>query len=199
LELSCNNQSKIINENGTPLPNAWQDRALYEFKFERFNPCKVRLLEACPCAIVDCVIKTSVMSSRLAHKVKRRFGQNTSQVGARLVEDGLRRRDFPQIELRETVAGRVGYLAGTRFAVYWIARVIGRGMTPEVFAKEYELPVKRVRATMAYAVAFPDEIESDIALAEANRQRLESQQAADFVSRKTRKQRTLNKCRKSTT
>ena len=28
---------------------------------------------------------------------------------------------LPQIELRDKVAGRVSYLAGTRFAVYWVA------------------------------------------------------------------------------
>jgi len=139
--------------------------------------------------------KTSVMTLRLAPEVARgvkllarRFGHRPAQVGARLVEEGLRRRDFPQVELRDTVAGRVGYLAGTRLAVYWVARAVRGGLTPEKFAREYEIPVDRVRGALAYAAAFPEEIEGDIAHAEANRTWLESQQAAEFAPRKTRRQ-----------
>jgi len=139
--------------------------------------------------------KTSVMTLRLAPEVARgvkllarRFGHRPAQVGARLVEEGLRRRDFPQIELRDTVAGRVGYLAGTRFAVYWVAHAVRGGMRPAVFAREYELPVESVQAALAYAAAFPDEIEADMAHAEANRIWLERQQATDFTPAKTRKQ-----------
>jgi uncharacterized protein (DUF433 family) len=139
--------------------------------------------------------KTTVMTLRLRPEVARgvellarRFGHRPSQVGARLVEEGLRRRDFPQIELRDTVAGRVGYLAGTRLAVYWVARAVRGGLTAEEFAREYELPVERVRAALAYAAAFPEEIEGDMAHAEANRTWLEKQEAADFAGRKTRRQ-----------
>jgi uncharacterized protein (DUF433 family) len=101
------------------------------------------------------------------------------------------------VELRDTVAGRVAYLAGTRFAVYWVARAVRAGLTPEEFAREYELPVESVRAALAHAAAFPDEMESDIAHAEANRVWLESQQASDFSPRKTRRQKRLGRCRKS--
>jgi len=139
--------------------------------------------------------KTSVMTLRLAPEVARgvellarRFGHRPAQVGARLVEEGLRRRDFPHIELRDTVAGRVAYLAGTRFAVYWVARAVRGGLTPEEFAREYEMPVERVRAALAYAAAFPEEINGDIAHADANQTWLQNQQAADFTSRKTRRQ-----------
>jgi uncharacterized protein (DUF433 family) len=139
--------------------------------------------------------KTSVMTLRLAPEVARgvkllarRFGHRPAQVGARLVEEGLRRRDFPQIELRDTVAGRVGYLAGTRFAVYWVARTLRSGLKPEEFAREYDLPVERVRAALAYAAAFPEEIEGDMMHAEANRTWLENQQAADLAPRKVPQQ-----------
>jgi hypothetical protein len=60
-------------------------------------------------------------------------------------------------------------------------------MTPKVFAQEYELPVESVRAALAYAASFPDEIENDIAHAEANRMWLENQQAADFAPRRIRR------------
>jgi uncharacterized protein (DUF433 family) len=138
--------------------------------------------------------KTSVMTLRLTPDVARgvellarRFGHRPAQVGARLVEEGLRRRDFPQIELRDTVAGRVAYLAGTRFAVYWIARAIQGDLTAEEFAEEYELPSERVRAALAYAASFPEEVEGDIAHAEANRKWLENQQAAEIAPRTAHK------------
>jgi uncharacterized protein (DUF433 family) len=139
--------------------------------------------------------KTSVMTLRLPPEVARgvellarQFGHRPAQVGARLVEEGLRRRDFPQIELRDTVAGRVAYLAGTRFAVYWVVRAVRDRLKPEEFAREFEVPFEHVRAAVAYAAAFPDEIEGDIAHAEANRKWLEHQEAADCAPRKNRRQ-----------
>ncbi len=129
--------------------------------------------------------KTAVMTLRLPKGVKRdverlaaRFGHKPAQLGARLIEEGLRRRDFPQIDLRETAAGRVAYLAGTRFAVYWVVGMISGKLTAETFAREYDLPVERIRAALAYAQAFPAEIESDKSHAETNRKWIEVQDAA---------------------
>src|SRR5438270_3161661 len=106
-------------------------------------------------------MKTVVMTLRLPSNVARgierlanRFGHRPAQIGARLVEEGLRRRDFPQIDLRETAAGRVAYMAGTRFAVYWVAEAIRGGKTIEAFAREHGLPLDRVRAAVTYAQAF---------------------------------------------
>lgn len=129
--------------------------------------------------------ETSVMTLRLPKNVKRgverlaaRFGHKPAQLSARLIEEGLRRRDFPQIDLRETAAGRVAYLAGTRLAVHWVAEMVPRKMSIETFAREYDLSVERVRAALAYARAFPKEIESDKTHAEANRDWIEAADAA---------------------
>ena len=129
--------------------------------------------------------KTVVMTLRLPAPVAKgverlaaRFGHKPSQLGARLVEEGLRRRDHPQIDLRETSAGRVAYIGGTRFAVYWVARTVRKRRDVAEFAQEYEVPVERVRAALAYAEAFPEEIEADAAHAEANLKWIEQQDAA---------------------
>ena len=129
--------------------------------------------------------KTVVMTLRLPAPVAKgverlaaRFGHKPAQLGARLVEEGLRRRDFPQIDLRETSAGRVAYVSGTRFAVYWLARQLRGEMSAEEFADAYGLPVERVRAALAYAEAFPEEIEADTAQADANRKWIEQQDAS---------------------
>jgi len=119
--------------------------------------------------------ETAVMTLRLPKAVKRdverlaaRTGHKPAQLGARLIEEGLRRRDFPQIELRETAAGRVAYLAGTRFTVCWIAGMIPGQLALEAFAQEYDLIPDRVRAALAYAQTFPDEMRSEREHAEGN-------------------------------
>jgi uncharacterized protein (DUF433 family) len=129
--------------------------------------------------------ETAVMTLRMPKGVKRgverlaaRFGHKPAQLGVRLIEEGLRRRDFPQIELRETAAGRVAYLAGTRFAVYWIAGMVPAKMTAEAFAREYDLMAERVRAALAYARTFPEEMDSDRGNAEANRKWIETHEPA---------------------
>lgn len=125
------------------------------------------------------------MTLRLPKGVKRgverlaaRFGHKPQQLSARLIEEGLRRRDYPHIDLRETAAGRVAYLAGTRFAVYWLAGMVPGRRTVEAFAAAHDLPPERVRAALAYAQAFRDEIASDKAQAESNRKWVEVQDAA---------------------
>ena len=125
------------------------------------------------------------MTLRLPLEVRRgverlaaRLGHKPAQIGARLIEEGLRRRDFPQIDLRETAAGRVAYLSGTRLAVYWVVQRIRGGMGPEQFAREHGVPVARVRAALAYAEAFAQEIQRDIEEEEANARWVELQDAA---------------------
>jgi len=129
--------------------------------------------------------ETAVMTLRLPKGVKRgverlaaRFGHKPAQLGARLIEEGLRRRDFPQIDLRETAAGRVAYVAGTRLAVHWIVGMVPRKMSVESFADQYGLAPERIRAALAYAKVFPEEIESDKAHAKTNRQWIEATDAA---------------------
>ena len=144
------------------------------------------LLEYCHLTCEDFdMSETAVMTLRLPKGVKRgverlaaRFGHKPAQLGARLIEEGLRRRDFPQIDLRETAAGRVAYITGTRFAVHWIVEMVPKKMRVERFAREYGLSTERIRAALAYANAFPKEIESDKAHAEENRKWIEAADAA---------------------
>jgi uncharacterized protein (DUF433 family) len=133
----------------------------------------------------NCMRETAVMTLRMPQGVKRgverlaaRFGHKPAQLGVRLIEEGLRRRDFPQIELRETASGRVAYLGGTRLAVHWITGLVPAKMTTEAFAREYDLTPDRVRAAVAYAQAFPDEIASDREQVEANRRWVAAQDPA---------------------
>ena len=77
--------------------------------------------------------KSYVMTLRLpealgleVERTAARQGNKAAQLGAWFIEEGLRRRKHPLIDLRETSAGRVAYVNGTRFAAYswacWYAR-----------------------------------------------------------------------------
>lgn len=129
--------------------------------------------------------KTSIMTLRVPVGVRRalerlaaQLGYKPAHLGTRLVEEGLRRRHFPQIDLRDTAAGRVAYLKGTRLAVYWIVQRVRKGLSAEKVAREFDIPAAYITAALAYAEAFPAEIELDIEEAEANRRWLELQESA---------------------
>src|SRR5882724_10279922 len=113
--------------------------------------------------------KTSVMTLRVPVGVRRglerlaaQLGYKPAQLGSRLLEEGLRRRDFPYIELRDTAAGRVAYLKGTRLAVYWIVQRVRQGMSAASVAREFDIAPALVTSALAYAKAFSAEIELDM-------------------------------------
>jgi uncharacterized protein (DUF433 family) len=136
--------------------------------------------------------ETAVMTLRMPKGLKRgverlaaRFGHKPAQLGVRLIDEAMRKRDFPHVDLRETAAGRVAYVGGTRFAVYWLANMVPGRMSAEGFAREYDLPVERVRMALAYGEAFAGEIENDRAHAAANRKWIEAQDAAARAGKRT--------------
>src|SRR5437764_229789 len=129
--------------------------------------------------------KTSIMTLRVPTGVRRalerlaaQLGYKPANLGARLVEEGIRRRHFPQIELRDTAGGRVAYLKGTRLAVYWIVQQVPKAGGAERVARDFEISRPQVNAALAYAAAFAAEIELDAEEAEANQRWLELQESA---------------------
>ena len=87
--------------------------------------------------------KTSIMTLRVPIAVRRalerlaaQLGYKPAYLGARLVEEGLRRRHFPLIDLRDTAAGRVAYLKGTRLAVYFVVEHLRRQEEAEKTARD---------------------------------------------------------------
>src|SRR5258708_6030240 len=129
--------------------------------------------------------KTSIMTLRVPisvrHALERlaaQLGYKPAYLGARLVEEGVRRRHFPQVDLRDTAAGRVAYLKGTRLAVYWIVQRVRAGMTAESAAREFDISPALVNAALAYSESFPSEIQMDTEEAEANQRWLEVEESA---------------------
>lgn len=122
------------------------------------------------------------MPAEVADGVRRlaaKLGHKPARISARLVEEGLRRRDHPLIELRDTAAGRVAYVKGTRLAVYWLVAAVRRlNGDVEKAANTWAIPVEKVRAALEYAAAFRDEIAADMDDADANRVLLQRSEAA---------------------
>lgn len=126
------------------------------------------------------------MTLRLPKGVKRgverlaaRFGHKPAQLGALAVDEFVRRRNFPLIDFRETAAGRVAYVKGTRLTVAWLVDAVRRmkGNIAKA-AQTWEISPDKVRAALHYAETYPEEIEALRAQAEANRISLEKSEAA---------------------
>jgi hypothetical protein len=59
-----------------------------------------------------------------------------------------------------------------------VVQQIKDGMSAKDFAKDFELPDAQVQAALAYAEAFPDEIEADLDRARDHREWIQQQDAA---------------------
>ena len=111
-------------------------------------------------------------------------GHKPAKLGALAVDEFMRRRAFPLIDFRETSAGRVAYLKGTRLAVYWLADAVKRlSGDIEKAAETWELSLEKVRAALHYAEAYPREIKAMQDHAQANRALLENTDLVRFVRR----------------
>ena len=97
---------------------------------------------------------------RIAGRLKR----PPSQTAALLLEEALRLQEFPDIVFKDTIIEREAFLTGTRIKVWQVeelARVYDRDLAK--VAEHLDEPVHRIEAAIAYAQAFPDEMETAIA------------------------------------
>jgi len=94
-------------------------------------------------------------------RMGRRYGKSASQMGAVLLEEGLREAEFPYVEFRDSAAGRQAYIKGRRTQV-WMLVMVARDydMDPEKTAEHFQWPIEWVKSGFGYAEAFPDEIEA---------------------------------------
>jgi hypothetical protein len=96
-------------------------------------------------------------------QMARRMGRSASEVGAELVGESIRRADFAFVEFRDSAVGRQAYIQGTRLAV-WQAISVLRSFKGDVAkaAAHLKWPGAKMHAAVAYAQAFPDEVEEAI-------------------------------------
>jgi uncharacterized protein (DUF433 family) len=97
-------------------------------------------------------------------RAARRLGRSPSEAAALLLEEALRLGEHPFIEFRDSPVGRQTYLQGTRIAVWHVA-VLAREYEGDASktAAYLEIPEVQVRALLAYASAYADEIDAAIA------------------------------------
>lgn len=119
---------------------------------------------------------TRLISARLpvvtADRVKQytqRKQRSLNETVAVALEEWLRQNEFTFIEFRDTPDGRIAYMKNSRLPVYWIIKI----------AKSYQMDIDKVcaywpnrlrawvQAAYRYYEAYPDEIDSQIALHDA--------------------------------
>jgi hypothetical protein len=78
---------------------------------------------------------------------------------AAYISEGVRRSQFPAVEFRNGSPGRVAYLVGSRWPVWMIAELVNElNGDIETAAAEIRKPVALVKMALAYADAYPEEI-----------------------------------------
>lgn len=108
------------------------------------------------------VLLADEQARRLDHAA-RRLGRTPAEAAALLLDEALMRDEFPLIERRETIVGLEAFLKGSRLKVWQIVSM-ARGVDGDAarVAELLEVPLAWIDAALAYAVAYPDEIETAI-------------------------------------
>ena len=109
------------------------------------------------------VVVSMRLSAESGNRLKRmanRHGWTPSDLGARLVEEGLRRSEFAFVDFRDSAAGRQAYIQGSTLAV-WEGLLLVQSYRADVsaVAKHLKWPEAKVQAAVNYATAFREEIE----------------------------------------
>jgi uncharacterized protein (DUF433 family) len=116
--------------------------------------------------------KEALVSLRLTGEEKRELeltarlcGQSPTPLAAAYVREGIRRSRFPAVDFRDGAPGRVAYLTGTRWPVWMIVDLVRElGGDTAAAARHLRKPEPLVRMALAYAAAYPAEIEACLAL-----------------------------------
>lgn len=118
----------------------------------------------------------NAVAERLSSFVAANPGMSVSSAANRLVDEALRTSEHPGIVFRPGPTGRrAGLVAGPD--VWEVIRAVQSGRAHEPDLTEDELlaliaenagvPVRRIRVAVRYWASYPDEIEAEIAAAEA--------------------------------
>jgi uncharacterized protein (DUF433 family) len=95
-------------------------------------------------------------------------------MAALLVEEGLRLRDFPGIEFRDTPIGRQAFIAGTRLGVWQVVAAAESDDSAQAIADAFGLTQPEVALALAYSHAYPDGVAAAIEDSVALNRRIEA-------------------------
>jgi hypothetical protein len=110
-------------------------------------------------------MSTATISGRIDHSInallnKQATGKKRCQLVSQDVKEKVLERAFPGIGFRDAAGGREAYLLGHRVAVWEVHRVFNESRSINKTAEHFTWPVALVKRAMAYAEAFPKEIDS---------------------------------------
>ena len=97
-------------------------------------------------------------------RISRRLGKQPSETVALLVEEALRMAEHPQIDFRDSMAGRQAYVKGSGQAV-WEVAMLARGLDwdAEKVATYLHWPLGRAQAALNYRRDYHEEIDAELA------------------------------------
>jgi len=77
-----------------------------------------------------------------------------------LLEEARRREIFPAVDFRDTSAGRLAYVQGTRVPVFFVGELGGK-VSPGDVSTHFGWPLWKAESVLAYSKAFTEEMASD--------------------------------------
>ena len=111
-------------------------------------------------------MRTAYVSARvplryeqLVKKQARAAKTSKSDLVARYVMEKSLEREYPGISFRDSLSGREAYLTGHRVAVWEVAEVYEERKSAEKTAGHFRWPLILVKRALAYAEAFPKDIQ----------------------------------------
>jgi len=108
-------------------------------------------------------VRLPVLCAEELRQIARRERRSVSEVGARLIEEGLRQSRFPHIEFRTFNGERHACLKG-RLQVWQLIMVArDHGMDAEQVARHLELKLEQVQAAFHYYEAYPEDTDRALA------------------------------------
>jgi uncharacterized protein (DUF433 family) len=96
---------------------------------------------------------------RLVVKQARAARTSKSNLVARYVMEKALEAEFPGISFRDSLSGREAYLTGHRVAVWEVVEMHNEFRSAAKTADHFRWPAVLVKRALAYAAAFPEEIE----------------------------------------
>ena len=96
---------------------------------------------------------------RLVARQARGAKTSKSDLVARYVVEKSLETEFPGISFRDSLSGREAYLSGRRVAVWEVVAVYDENKSVQKTAQHFGWPPALVKRALAYAKAFPEEIQ----------------------------------------
>jgi len=132
--------------------------------WQMFSRSQCLALPPCAVGVIFPRMATAAISGRIDRTIdallaQQARGKTRSQLVSRDVTEKVLERAYAGIGFRDSAAGREAYLLGHRVAVWEVERVYREVRSLAKTADHFGWPLALVQRALAYAQAFPHEIE----------------------------------------